>query len=71
MKRRRRIQGDFSNLTELFESYNDCKELLRRSPLRAGAEVEGRTSKLLFLKEFVYPALATKWFVLKAMEADD
>ena len=60
-----------SNLTEVFESYHAHKELLRRSPLRAGAEVEGRTSKLVFLKEFVYEGLATKWFVLKDMEAYD
>ena len=71
MKRRQRTEGKFSNLTDLFESYNGCRELLRESRLKAGAEVEGRTSKLLFLKEFVYEGLATEWFVLKDMEADD
>ena len=71
MKRRQRTEGKFSNLTDLFESYNDCRELLRESRLKAGAEVEGRKSKLLFLKNFVYEGVAKEWFVLKDMEADD
>jgi len=71
MKARQSITMNPSSLTEVFEMYPAHKELLRESPLKAGAEVKGRMSKLLFLKEFVYPALATKWFVLKAMEADD
>ncbi len=50
-----------SSLTEVFESNADCEELLRKSSLKAGAEVEDRESKLLFLKEFVDPELATTW----------
>ena len=71
MKRQQGTEGKFSNLTELLESYNGCRELLRESRLKAGAEVEGRESKLLFLRNFVYEGLAKKWFVLKDMEADD
>ena len=50
-----------SNITAYFESREGCEELLRDSCLKDCAEVPGRESKLLFLKDFIKPELATKW----------
>ena len=50
-----------SNITAYFESREGCEELLRKSCLKDCAEVPGRESKLLFLKNFIGPELATEW----------